>query len=212
MTAAMMVALLIADGLRERGRVAYLLAGIVGLAFIKPVVGLVVIVGLWLGRFYRRLRLARSAKADAAQEVGVLARLLLVGLSAGLPLQSALTHAHRELRDGLAGDVAGVLKRSRVAGLAAALASVTGPGSRLFSLVAGSVVSGASVAPVLVGFLHERAADEKAALGQLDDPSEEVLQQREQMLGKRHNAAVEEMEIVAAEFNNAVRAYKANAE
>ena len=163
MTAAMMVALLIADGLRERGRVAYLLAGIVGLALIKPVVGLVVIVGLWLGRFYRRLRLARSAKADAAQEVGVLARLLLVGLSAGLPLQSALTHAHRELRDGLAGDVAGVLKRSRVAGLAAALASVTGPGSRLFSLVAGSVVSGASVAPVLVGFLHERAADEKAA-------------------------------------------------
>ena len=56
------------------------------------------------------------------------------------------------------------------------------------------------------------AADEKAALGQLDDPSEEVLRQREQMLGKRHNAAVEEMEIVAAEFNNAVRAYKANAE
>jgi hypothetical protein len=29
--------------------------------------------------------------------------------------------------------------------------------------VAGSVVSGASVAPVLAGFLHERAADEKAA-------------------------------------------------
>ena len=163
MTAAVMVALLVADGLRERGRVAYLLAGIVGLALIKPVAGVMAVLGLWLGRTYRRLRLARSAKADVAQEVGVLARLLLVGLSAGLPLQSALTHAHPELRDGLASDVAGVLKRSRVAGLAAALTSVAGPGSRLFSLVAGSVVSGASVAPVLVGFLHERAADEKAA-------------------------------------------------
>ena len=56
------------------------------------------------------------------------------------------------------------------------------------------------------------ATDEETAIARLEDPSEEVLQQREQMLGKRHNAAVEEMEIVAAEFNNAVRAYKANAE
>lgn len=56
------------------------------------------------------------------------------------------------------------------------------------------------------------AADEEIAVAQLDDPSEEVLQQRQAMLGKRHNAAVEEMEIVAAEFNNEVRAYKAKAE
>jgi hypothetical protein len=56
------------------------------------------------------------------------------------------------------------------------------------------------------------AADEEVASAQLEDPSEEVLRQREQMLGKRHNAAVEEMEIVAAEFNNEVRAYKAQSE
>jgi hypothetical protein len=56
------------------------------------------------------------------------------------------------------------------------------------------------------------ATDEETAIAQMEDPSEEVLQQREQMLGKRHNAAVEEMEIVAAEFNNEVRAYKAKAE
>lgn len=56
------------------------------------------------------------------------------------------------------------------------------------------------------------AADEEAAIAQMEDPAEGVLQQREQMLGKRHNAAVEEMEIVAAEFNNEVREYKAKAE
>jgi hypothetical protein len=56
------------------------------------------------------------------------------------------------------------------------------------------------------------AADEETAIAQLEDPSKEVLQQRDQMLGKRHNAAVEEMEIVAAEFNNEVRAYKAKTE
>ena len=56
------------------------------------------------------------------------------------------------------------------------------------------------------------AADEETAIAQLENPGEEVLQQREQMLGKRHNAAVEEMEIVAAEFNNEVRAYKAKSE
>ena len=56
------------------------------------------------------------------------------------------------------------------------------------------------------------AADEEVATAQLEDPSEELLRQREQMLGKRHNAAVEEMEIVAAEFNVEVRAYKAQAE
>jgi len=162
MTVALIVALLIAYELRRREREAYLLAGVIGLALLEPVAGVVVALGLWLGRVYRRLSHARSTNADAVQEVSVLARLLLVGLSAGLPLQSALVHAHRELRDSLADDVAGVLKRSRVAGLAAALTGVTGPGLRLFSLVAGSVLSGASVAPVLVGFLHEQAAEEKA--------------------------------------------------
>ncbi len=163
MTAALIVALLITGGQRGGGRRAHLLAAIVGLALLKPAAGVGAAVGLWLARFFRRVRLGRSARAGAAQEVSVLARLLLIGLSAGLPLHSALTHAHRELREDLASDVDGVLKRSRVAGLAAALSGGTGPGARLFSLLAGSVVSGASVAPVLVGFLHERAAEEKAA-------------------------------------------------
>jgi len=53
---------------------------------------------------------------------------------------------------------------------------------------------------------------ENDAMAKLEDPSEEVLMQRHDMLAKKHNAAVEEMELVAAEFNNEVRSYKAKAE
>jgi hypothetical protein len=56
------------------------------------------------------------------------------------------------------------------------------------------------------------AAAEEAAVLLLEDSTPDVLLQRETMLGKRHNAAVEDMEIVAAEFNNEVRAYKAKSE
>lgn len=56
------------------------------------------------------------------------------------------------------------------------------------------------------------AADEEMAVAQLDSPGDDELQQRDLMLSKRHNAAVEEMEIVAAEFNTQVRAYKAKAD
>ena len=55
-------------------------------------------------------------------------------------------------------------------------------------------------------------AEEKEAVAKLDDPNEDVLRQREQMLAKKHNAAVEEMEIVAAQFNEQVRAYKGKSE
>ena len=51
--------------------------------------------------------------------------------------------------------------------------------------------------------------EEKAARAELAEPDAETLQERDEMLAKKHNAAVEEMEIVAAEFNEQVRAYKA---
>ncbi len=53
------------------------------------------------------------------------------------------------------------------------------------------------------------AAEEEAAVLMLEDPTPEIKLQRQNMLSKRHNAGVEDMEIIAAEFNNQVRAYKA---
>lgn len=55
-------------------------------------------------------------------------------------------------------------------------------------------------------------AEEKAAVEQLEDPTKEELSDRQEALNKKYNAAVEELEIVAAEFNEQVRLFKAQAE
>lgn len=42
----------------------------------------------------------------------------------------------------------------------------------------------------------------------VEDEDPEVAAQRDELHTKRHNAAVEEMELLAARFNEQVRAYK----
>jgi hypothetical protein len=51
--------------------------------------------------------------------------------------------------------------------------------------------------------------EEKAARAAIEDLTPEVEMQREDMLTKKYNAAVDEMEKTAANFNNEVQAYKA---
>jgi hypothetical protein len=52
-------------------------------------------------------------------------------------------------------------------------------------------------------------AEEQSARSEMDDLDAEAEQQREDMLNKKYNAAVEEMETIAAAFNSEVQAYKA---
>jgi len=52
-------------------------------------------------------------------------------------------------------------------------------------------------------------AEEQSARAEMDDLDAEAEQQREDMLNKKYNAAVEEMETIAAAFNSEVQAYKA---
>jgi hypothetical protein len=51
--------------------------------------------------------------------------------------------------------------------------------------------------------------EEKVAVAAMDDLEPEVEQQREDMINKKYNAAVDEMERIAAQFNAEVQAYKA---
>jgi hypothetical protein len=51
--------------------------------------------------------------------------------------------------------------------------------------------------------------EEKSARAMSSDMELEQEQQREDMLNKKYNAAVEQMERVAADFNSEVQAYKA---
>src|SRR5210317_1048244 len=52
-------------------------------------------------------------------------------------------------------------------------------------------------------------AEEAQAVIELGEIDEETSRQREEMFNKKHNAAVEDMNLVAEEFNIQVRAYKA---
>ena len=50
---------------------------------------------------------------------------------------------------------------------------------------------------------------EKAAIAELDNPTEEELQRRDKMLNKRFDAANEEKALVGEQFNQQIRAYNA---
>ena len=54
--------------------------------------------------------------------------------------------------------------------------------------------------------------EEKDTLESMSEITEEEREVRSAALIKKHNAAVEEMELVAARFNEEVRAYKAKSE
>lgn len=54
-------------------------------------------------------------------------------------------------------------------------------------------------------------AEEEDTVAGLDSPEISELQQRKSILAKKYNAAIAEMEIIAAEFNVQVRAYKERA-
>lgn len=54
--------------------------------------------------------------------------------------------------------------------------------------------------------------EEKTARDSIGDMEADQEQEREDMLNKKYNAAVDEMERLAAQFNSEVQAYKANEE
>ena len=56
------------------------------------------------------------------------------------------------------------------------------------------------------------AAEAQAVISLGDDVDESAKRQREDLFNKKYNAAVEEMNLVAEEFNVQVRAYKARSE
>lgn len=58
-------------------------------------------------------------------------------------------------------------------------------------------------------YLECLVEEEKAVRDSMGDLAAEVEQDREDMLNKKYNAAVDEMERLAAQFNAEVQAYKA---
>ena len=56
-------------------------------------------------------------------------------------------------------------------------------------------------------YLNCIEGEEKAAVEEMDNPSEEVLQRRDEMLNKKFDAANEEKALLGEQFNQEIRAY-----
>ena len=58
-------------------------------------------------------------------------------------------------------------------------------------------------------YLNCVEGEEKATVEEMDNPSEEVLQRRDEMLNKKFDAANEEKALLGEQFNQQIRAYNA---
>ncbi len=56
-------------------------------------------------------------------------------------------------------------------------------------------------------YLNCVEGEEKAAVEEMDNPSEEVLQRRDEMLNKKFDAANEEKALLGEQFNQQIRVY-----
>ncbi len=105
----------------------------------------------------------RSRRRASAADAGLLGRMLLIGLTAGLPPAGALEVAVSELEPALAEQVRAVLRAAGRRGLAAALSETDGPASPLFRSLARAQLSGASSLRVVASFVDEERHARRAA-------------------------------------------------
>lgn len=117
----------------------------------------------WFG--FRRFR-SRRLRPTQPGEVTDLAALVAIGISAGHTVVGALELAAGELGGRVNEDVVALLRRSRVTGLAAALADTGGPLGELTGHLARAQVTGAPAAAAVEAFLHTRRSDERARVMQ----------------------------------------------
>lgn len=133
-----------------------------GLIVMAPLPGLALLA--MAGAIWQRSRWTQSRRAarEADAEVALLAELTGLGLTAGLPLTSALEAAAEETGALLAREVRGVLRRARVEGTAVALGTSRGRALPLYRLAARAVVSGAPLRPAVAAFADEARSELRA--------------------------------------------------
>jgi pilus assembly protein TadC len=113
------------------------------------------------GRKLPALQLLRHRKEAAPLDVDAAARLMLIGVTAGLPLTAAIETAADEL--GSAEELRQVVRASRIHGVASALATATGPSDRLFRLLARAHMTGASTQGTIAAFIADRRTARRTA-------------------------------------------------
>jgi hypothetical protein len=119
--------------------------------------------GLSWGLF--RLGKKRSRRRSVAREIptqqALLARILLVGISGGLPIPAALALAHSYLEGPVATETGAVLRRSRREGATSALGQGGDLTRPLFSKLTMAAASGAPVGEAVSSYLAELRAEQR---------------------------------------------------
>ena len=109
----------------------------------------------------RWARLSRPARAESSR-IDHLGQVLFVALSAGLSVAAALDFAADEVGPAAGGEVRSVLRNARYQGLAVALAGADGTAGRLFAVLAGAQLTGASAVKAMASFVDEERRDRRA--------------------------------------------------
>lgn len=146
------------EWLIRRFGTALTLVGVVGVVLLamSPVALGVVLVPVGAWRIASQVSERRRLDRRAEQDVAVFARGLFVAVSAGLSLTAALAVAAEGLSVAVTDEVVGLVRASRMDGMALALAEADGRCSRLFGLLARAHTTGASVADAVAGYVEER--------------------------------------------------------
>jgi pilus assembly protein TadC len=110
------------------------------------------------------LQVRRPVRKATGEDVDATARLLLIGLTAGLPLTAALQLAADELGRDRGAPLVRLLRRARVSGLAAALAGGRGEEHRLLHRLARAQMTGAPIAGTITTFIAEERAARRAEI------------------------------------------------
>lgn len=112
-------------------------------------------IALGLRTLWKRRSARRTRACEIPNQQAVLARVVLVGLTAGLPLARALELAHDFVSGEVAMETEAVIRRSRRQGMSLAL-SQSGPKTRpMLARLAMAAASGAPVAEAVATYLAE---------------------------------------------------------
>lgn len=158
MSVVVVVGVLSWEWLIRRFGTALTLVGVVGVVLLatSPVALGVVLVPVGAWRIAKQASLRRRIDRRAEQDVAVFARGLFVAISAGLSLTAALAVAVEGLSSTVTDEVVGLVRASRMDGMALALSEADGRCSRLFGLLARAHTTGASVADAIAGYVEEQ--------------------------------------------------------
>jgi len=118
----------------------------------------------WVGTvLLRRYRHRKLLDAQADGDVSLTARVLLISLSAGLPLSAALHVASERVGPTMQEELALLFRSGARVGMAEALRNHEGRLGRLTLLLARAHVTGASISAAVQSFVSERRDEERTS-------------------------------------------------